>query len=289
MSLLLALLLQVGPNPAADPMAARNDELLRRGPRRNRNPVVEIEQINPASAWLQECLDQVEGDAARAHSMAQIRRNETTGPERVLANLCLGVASSELGRWADAEAAFIAARDGTPEGEARTRARFAAMAGNAALEGGDATAAIKLLAQATADAERAASAPLQAIAAIDTARALVALQRGEEALAALEAAITFEPRRGESWLLKATLLRRLDRLEDAQNAIEQAATLAPKDPEVALEAGVIAVLAGRDTAARASWESAIALDPDSESAETARGYLAQLEPVPVPIISDIQL
>jgi tetratricopeptide (TPR) repeat protein len=288
-SLLLALLLQVGPNPAADPMAARNDELLRRGPRRNRNPVVEIEQINPASAWLQQCLNQVESDPARAHSMAQIRRTETSGAERVLADLCLGVAASELGRWSDAEAAFMAAREGTPQGEARTRARFAAMAGNAALEGGDPATAIELLTHAKADAERAAFAPLQAIAAIDTARALVALQRGEEALAALDSAISFEPRRSESWLLKATLLRRLDRLEEAQSAIEQAAILAPKDQEVALEAGVIAVLDGRDAAARASWESAIALDPDSIAAETARGYLAQLEPVPAPTITDIQL
>jgi hypothetical protein len=52
--------------------------------------------------------------------------------------------------------------------------------------------------------------------------------------------------------------------------------LAPNDPEVGLEAGVIAVLDGRDEAARANWESVIALDPESPFAETARGYLAQL-------------
>ncbi len=36
------------------------------------------------------------------------------------------------------------------------------------------------------------------------------------------------------------------------------------------------MLAGREDAARASWQSVITLAPDSEAAATARGYLAQL-------------
>jgi hypothetical protein len=46
---------------------------------------------------------------------------------------------------------------------------------------------------------------------------------------------------------------------------------------VALEAGLIAVLAGRDEAARKSWQSVIAIAPTSAEAQTARDYLAQLE------------
>jgi tetratricopeptide (TPR) repeat protein len=268
--LILALLLQVGPNPLSGGLPG--DDLVRDRPRRaeaaNGEP-------NPSSAWLAGCFDQIEQDPARAHSLAQIRRAETSGTDRVLANHCLGIAASELGLWSDARTAFLAAREETPADEARTRARFAALAGNAALAGGDAEGALTLLGQAEADAQTAADATLTSLAAIDRARALVALGRGEDALGALETATTLAPTRAEGWLLKATLLRRLDRLEDAQIAIETAAQRNPADPEIGLEAGVIAVLGGRDAAARQSWQSVIALGP-GPAADTAAGYLAQL-------------
>lgn len=152
------------------------------------------------------------------------------------------------------------------------------MAGNAALGGGDAEAAVTLLEQAQADAKSAASATLEAIAALDRARALVALQKPHDAILALSDATRLEPNKAEGWLLTATLFRRLDRLDDAQEAIEQAARLAPLDVDIGLEAGVIAVLSGREDAARQSWESVIATQPDSLAAQTARGYLEQLGP-----------
>lgn len=281
MSLLLALLLQVGPFPGIDNMPTADDPLLNRPPPRRvrgRTPVVEIENITPTSRWLQDCLAQLEEDAARAHSMAQIRRNEVKGADRVLANMCLGAASTELGRWDDARDAFLAAREGTPADEPRARARFATMAGNAAFEVRPDEEALGLLALAREDARQAGDASLEAIAATDAARVLVALRRPDPALAALDDAIRLSPERAEGWLLKATLLRRLERLDEAQGAIERAAALAPTDPETGLEAGVIAVLAGRDDAARASWQSVVALDPAGPFAATARGYLAQLEP-----------
>lgn len=269
-SLLLALLLQVGPNPVAGGMA--NDDLVRDRPAR---PEAAKDEINPTSAWLESCFAQIETDPARAHTMAQIRRSETRGADRVLANHCLGTAASELGLWNDARTAFLAAHDETPADETRTRARFAALVGNAALAGGDAAAALSLLTLAETDARAAGSATLEALAAIDRGRALVMLGRGEEALGALEAATGLAPERAEGWLLKATLLRRLDRLDAAQTAIERAASLTPGNPDVGLEAGVIAVLSGRDEAARQSWESVITLGP-GPAADTAAGYLAQL-------------
>jgi tetratricopeptide (TPR) repeat protein len=269
-SLLLALLLQVGPNPLGGAIAG--DELVRDRPARADFPQA---KLNATSAWLVECLDLLADNPARAHTLAQIRRSETTGADRVIANHCLGTASSELGLWDDARAAFIAAREETPTDEARTRARFATLAGNAALAGGDAAGALDLLTQAEGDARAAADATLAALAATDKARALVTLGRGEEALGALDAATTRAPERAEGWLLKATLLRRLGQLETAQTAIEQAALLTPADPEIGLEAGVIAVLAGRDDAARQSWASVVALGP-GPAADTAQEYLAQL-------------
>jgi tetratricopeptide (TPR) repeat protein len=283
LSIIFALALQVGPNPVAGGMPG--DDLVRERPARAIGQVgaeaeAEAEApLDPTSAWLAGCLNVLGEDPARAHAMAQIRRGETAGADRVLANHCLGTAASALGLWEDARAAFTSGRAETPEAEPRPRARFAALAGAAALAAGDAAGAEGLLALAGSDARAARSALLEAIAATDRARALVALGRGEEALAALENATTLAPARSEGWLLKATLLRRLDRLAAAQSAIERAATLAPANPEIGLEAGVIAVLSDRDAAARASWQSVIDLAPGSPAAAAARDYLAQLGPV----------
>jgi tetratricopeptide (TPR) repeat protein len=281
-SLLLALLLQVGPDPMGGAMPS--DDLVRdRPPRENvvradAQEQTEQQILNPTSAWLQSCLDQIGADPARAHTMAQIRRSQTTGTDRVLANHCLGTAASALGLWDDARSAFLNARAETPADEIRARARFGMMAGNAALASGDTAGALGLLGEAEGEARTAGSAPLQALAAIDRARALVALGRGEEALAALETATSLAPESAEGWLLKATLLRRLERLEPAQTAIETAARLAPTNPDIGLEAGVIAVLGGRDAAARQSWQSVIDLQPESLAAGAAKSYLEQLGP-----------
>jgi tetratricopeptide (TPR) repeat protein len=276
LSILLALLLQVGPNPLGGAMPG--DELVRDRPPR---PEARAQaEPGATSLWLEGCLAQLDEDPARAHAMAQIRRSETDGTERVLANHCLGMAAAELALWDDARAAFAAARGETPEDDTRARARFAAMAGNAALAGGDPAGAVDLLLLAERDARAAGAAPLEAIAATDRARALVRLGRDTEALAALESAAGLAPNSAEVWLLKATLLRRMDRLPEAQSAIEQAAGLAPGaggiGPQVALEAGVVAMLAGREDAARRSWQSVIDLAPGSAFAATATDYLAQL-------------
>lgn len=249
------------------------DDLVRDRPARGDNVK---RDPDPTSAWLQDCLDRIQTDPARAHATAQIRRSETKGAERVVANHCLGTAASALGLWDDARTAFAAARGETPDTETRARARFAALAGNAALAGGDAAGALDLLTLAETDARAAKAAVLEAVAATDRARALVALGRADEALAALGTATGVAPERSEGWLLKATLLRRLERLPEAQTAIERAASLAPENPEIGLEAGLIAVLGGRDDAARASWRSVIALAPGSPAATIATDYLAQI-------------
>ncbi len=271
---LLALALQVGPNPSPIPQSDGHAELREREPR----PAQEAASPDPASVWLSDCLDRLSDDASRAHTMAQIRRNATSGAERVLANHCLGLAATELGRWEDAITAFGAARDESPAEELRVRARFGTMAGNAALASGDPARALPILERAKSDAQASASAPLQAIAASDLARVYVAMDRADAALIELDDATRLQPENAEGWLLKATLLRRLERYDEAHSAIERAGELAPLEGAIGLEAGVIAVLSGRDQAARQSWQSVIDIQPDSLAAQTAQDYLAQLGP-----------
>ena len=271
-SILLPLLLQVGPNPSIGAIPEVPDELANRRPR----PVVDSDDTL-SSPWLAECLEQLDSDPARAHSRAQIRRAQTQGTDRVLANHCLGLAATRLELWGDAQQAFTAARDETPVNEISMRARFGAMAGNAALGNGETAAALGLLEQARADAAEAKSQDLLPLIALDRARALVELNRLDEAGAELIGARDDRPNDAEIRLLLATLLRRMGELDAAQTEIEAAANLAPLDAEVALEAGVIAVLAGREDAARQSWQSVIELAPETPVAEIAKGYIAQLE------------
>ena len=85
--------------------------------------------------------------------------------------------------------------------------------------------------------------------------------------------------RGSRWarllaLLSFPLLAACPR----QARIERAAALLPIDPAIGLEAGVIAMLAGHEEAARRSWQSVVAAAPDSAEAQTAKGYIAQLRP-----------
>jgi tetratricopeptide (TPR) repeat protein len=187
------------------------------------------------------------------------------------------VALGALERWNEAQNAFLRARDAAAPADAASRARLGAMAGNAALAGGSAASALPILDAAQAQARTAKDTDLLGSIAVDRARAFVALNQKPQAEAALAEARTAAPGDAQTWLLSATLSRRENKLTDAQAQIERAAQIAPRDPEIGLEAGVIAVLGGRDAAARKSWQSVIAAAPESDAAKTAKGYLAQLD------------
>ena len=156
------------------------------------------------------------------------------------------------------------------------RARLGGMAGNAALGGNEFATALADLDTALADAGQAGDKPLAGSIGADRARALVALSRTDEAVAALQQARTDAPQDANVWLLSATLSRRTGDLRSAQARIETAAGLAPSDPAIGLEAGVIAELAGNDDAARKSWNAVVALAPDGPEAASAKAYLAQI-------------
>lgn len=270
---LLPLMLQAGLDPTRGGVPDYSADIQDRPPRE-----LSIIDAPQPTSWLSQCLDQLEDEPTRAHVQAQIRRDTTNGQDRVLANHCLGLASTELGRWEEARAAFTAARQETPAEETRLRARFGAMAGNAALVTGDLPGALVLLDAARTDALAAQAGGMQGLIALDRARVLVGLEQLDAAEAALAEARMFQPDDAETRLLSATLLRRMGKLADAQEQVEEAARLDPTAPAIGLEAGVIAILDGREEAARSSWQSVIDLSPGTEFATSAQSYLDQLGP-----------
>lgn len=224
------------------------------------------------------CLGQATGNPSDAIVTASTWLSEAhDAAERAFPQQCLGMAYTRLLRWRAAEQAFLEARSGTLEWNQTVRGRLAAMAGNSALAEGRAEDALAAFTLAEQDAAKAGDKLLAGEVQLDRSRALVALGRNEEADAALANARRDSPQNADAWLLSATLARRSGDLERAQAQIATAAGLDRTNPAIGLEAGVIAVLDGRDAAARQSWQSVVALAPDSAEAETARDYLKQLE------------
>lgn len=270
MSLLLtiAMLMQVGSDPHVYPQAP----LPAITPRRD------VAKPAPPPDPMAECLAKGRDDLEAGEAYARDWLAKAPTPEaRAQPNQCLGLLLSDDGDFAGAQIAFAAAVDAIPPTDLAGAVPLMAMAGNAALANGDNARAMDWFDRALAVKDYDDHAARGAILA-DRARALVAMGRTAEADTTLAQA------RGEAsgdagvFLLSATLARRSKQLAAAQGFIETAATLNPRDPAIGLEAGVIAVLAGHDSAARKSWNSVLAAAPDSEEAKIARGYLAQLGP-----------
>jgi tetratricopeptide (TPR) repeat protein len=274
MSLLLGLVAQVGPfvTPGPQPASPLPPELQeRQAPKREKDKAEE-----PASD-LDRCLADARSAPHRAARNAEKWLGKAEGIAKVHAGHCLGLALAGLELWEDAATTLLAARDRLAEEDRSYRARLGAMAGNAVFAQGEFEAALSAFGTAQDDALAGGNVQLAGSIAMDRAYALVALGRQGEAadlLAQAREALPVDPR---AWLLSATLSRRMGKLDEAQAQIERAAELLPIDPEIGLEAGRIAMLSGREESARKSWQSVIDAAPESQAAETARAYLAQLD------------
>jgi tetratricopeptide (TPR) repeat protein len=223
---------------------------------------------------LQLCIEKAGKDPATSLADASAWVAAAKGANRSKPLECLGQVYTVLLRWDAAESAFAeAAGVAAPADDVRRSALFA-QAGNAALAGGHAERALNHLDAAIG--VRGVGPLARGQAEIDRARALVALDRLEDAVQALAAAQRDAPDDPDAWLLGATVARRRGDLAAAQRQIETAGALAATDPEIGLEAGVIAMLDGRESAARKAWQSAMLVAPESAAAVTAKGYLAQL-------------
>lgn len=232
--------------------------------------------------------DLAAGVAAARAWLAEAAKVAAPNTAHGAAAQCLGQLLLQQGDSTGAEAAFIESAGQVPATDPAAAAALQVMAGNAALAGGRAETALgwydKALAPQPAAAPSAEDNAVRGAVQIGRARALVALGRLPEASGALQEAHRLAPNDPEGWLLSATLARRGKDLERAQRDIEVAASLAghgdPLGAPIGLEAGVIAMLSGREDAARKSWESVVALAPGSIEAVTAKGYLDQIGPAP---------
>lgn len=268
------LAMQVGPNPAATQPIGVPPELEEQRARSAAAAVTSPTAAPPSR--LVECLRLAADDAEAAYDSATSWRANARDAERAQAAHCQGLALVRMERYTEARDIFAVASAEVGNDNPTYRARLSAMAGNAAMAGREAGAAVPHFERAIADAGTAGQSEIATGLEIDLARALVAADRPEEAVAALRRARETSPNDPRSWLHSARLSRQLGRLMEAQRQIEQAAVLAPRDPAVGLEAGVIAALANRPDEARRSFESVLLVAPDGAEAERARGYLAQL-------------
>ena len=203
-----------------------------------------------------------------------------------LAKACHGLALANDFRFAEAAPLFIEAARGADSRSDVRAARFWAQAGNAYIAEGMAAEAIGAL-----DIALKSSAPAggeRADIEVDRARALVGLNRTDEAVTSLASARQLAPENGTAWLLSATLARRMNKLPDALGYVQTAAALAPRDAAVALEAGNIAIAAGDEASARTQWEQVIKIAPTSRQATTAQAQLAALGSAPTPPAADAQ-
>lgn len=217
------------------------------------------------------CASLAETDPPRALAEAGAWRIAGGG---VLARQCEGLAYVTQKRWTPAAAAFeAAAREADTKADGRAAILWV-QAGNAALAGDDAATAARYFDAALARGQLIGEALGEAH--LDRARARAALADMRGARADLNLATKHVPADPLGWLLSATLARKMNDLPRAQRDIEEAAKRSPDDASVALEAGNIAVLSGRDDAARTAWQAAIALSPDSPSAKSAAESLARL-------------
>lgn len=257
------------------------------------NPAAPAQPSAPRPTRYTVCLaagdkDLTAGIAAARAWLAEASKTATPDTAHGAAAQCLGQLLLQQGDSAGAEAAFVESAGQVPAANPAAAAALQTMAGNAALAGGRAETALgwydKALAPLPATAPSAEDNAVRGAVQIGRARALVALGRLPEASGALQEAHRLAPNDPEGWLLSATLARRGKDLERAQRDIEVAASLAghgdPLAAPIGLEAGVIAMLDGREEAARKSWDSVVALAPDSAEAATAKGYLDQIGPAP---------
>jgi len=225
------------------------------------------------AAKLQACLDAAMEDPAAGVRAAQ---QWSMQGGSFSAAQCQGFAEARGEHWDAAIAAFeTAATEAQKAGSDQDAARLWAQAGNAALAGGKAQQA-----RGYFDAALAHGLPdgmEKGEIYLDRSRALVMAGEEKAARADLDQALQQAGADPLAWLLSATLARRSDDLDRARHDIAEAKKRAPDDASIALEEGNIAILSNDEAGAKAAWQRAVTLAPDSGQGAAAKDSLARLD------------
>jgi tetratricopeptide (TPR) repeat protein len=219
------------------------------------------------------CAALAENDPARAIEQAGTWRLNGGG---AAARHCEALAYVAQKRWLPATAAFeAAARDADNKSDGRA-GNLWVQAGNAALAAGD-PARARTAFDAALVRGQAAGADLGEIY-LDRARARFGAGDKSGARDDIDAALKLVPADPLAWLLSATLARQSGDMARATTDIAQAQKRSPDDAQVALEAGNIAILSGKDAQARIAWETAIRIAPASPAGKSAAEAVARMDP-----------
>jgi len=219
------------------------------------------------------CAALISSDPVRALDQAGAWRVTGGG---LLARHCEALAYVAQKRWLPAATAFeAAARDADNRSDGRST-NFWVQAGNAALAANDPARARTAFDAALARGQ-AVGADLGEIY-LDRARARFALADKKGARDDIDAALKLVPADPLAWLLSATLARQSGDLTRAQTDIGEATERSPDDAQVALEAGNIAMLGGRNDAARTAWQTAVQIGANSTAGKAAAEALSRLDP-----------
>jgi tetratricopeptide (TPR) repeat protein len=94
----------------------------------------------------------------------------------------------------------------------------------------------------------------------------------------LDAAILISPKKAEPYALRAAAKRFLDQIDPALADAEQAVKLSnAKFPEALLERGILRRLKDNKAGARQDWLAVLAINPDGETADSARRNLELMD------------
>ncbi len=115
------------------------------------------------------------------------------------------------------------------------------------------------------------SIPTVTVAHINRGRALMALQRSEEALQAFDKAVALEANRPEAHFNRANALQLLKRPAEALASYDQALALKPDHGLALNNRGTVLLILARPAEALASYDAALALDPKQAELHYNRG------------------
>jgi len=227
---------------------------------------------SPEEVRYHDCRQLAASDPQQAEARANQWRLDGGG---FVAQQCLGMAYANEGKWQAAAAEFAAAAQSAQARHDDRAASYWAETGNARLAAGDASGA-----RAALDAALAAGTldeRQRAEARLDRARALVVIGNLPQARADLDQALEVVPQDSLAWLLSATLARRMGDLARAHKDIAEAEKRAPDSAPVELEAGNIAAMSSDQAGAKAAWQRAVTLSPNSDAGHSAAQALQQFD------------